>query len=205
MAVLGQSTHVRGRVTGSGSIEIAGRVDGEVDVNGDVTVEATGLVGSNVSGRRLVVRGAVKGDLIGAESVSLEDGAKVVGDVRAPRIAIAQGALLRGFVQTAGGGSAPRAKATQAARAVAPPARQSTPRVNERANERANDRAHEKALEKAAEKPAAKPVVHHAPAPKPVAAPAQKAAPKAPPPPVVPALKKGAKGTRVLAGGGKKR
>lgn len=196
VAVLGQSTHVRGRVTGSGSIEIAGRLDGEVDVNGDVTVETTGLVGANVSGRRLVVRGAVKGDLTGAESVSLEDGAKVVGDVRAPRIAIAQGALLRGFVQTAGGGSAPRVKATQATRAVAPPARQSTPRLNERANEKTH--------EKAAEKPLVKPVAYHAPPPKPVAAPAPKAAPKAPPPPVVPALKKGAKGTRVLAGGKKR-
>ncbi|HEX7665821.1 MAG TPA: polymer-forming cytoskeletal protein [Polyangiaceae bacterium] len=188
MAVLGRSTHVRGRVTGAGSVEIAGRVDGEVDVNGDVTIESSGLVSANVSGRRLVVRGAIKGDLTGAESVSLEDGAKVVGDVRAPRIAIAQGALLRGFVQTAGGGAAPKVKATQTSRAAVPPARQSTPRLHE----------------KAAEKPAAKHVAPQAPAHKPAAAPAQKAAPKAPPPPVVPALKKGAKGTRLLAGGKKR-
>ncbi len=111
VAVLGRSTHVRGRITGAASIEIAGRVDGEVDVTGDVVIETSGLIGANVSGRRVTVRGAVKGDLIGAESITLEDGAKVVGDVRAPRIAISQGALLRGFVQTAGGGAAPRAKA----------------------------------------------------------------------------------------------
>src|ERR1019366_3954846 len=89
VAVLGRSTHVRGRITGAASVEIAG----------------------SVSGRRVVVRRSVKGDLIGAESVTLEDGAKVVGDVRAPRIAISQGALLRGFVQTSNGGTAPRATA----------------------------------------------------------------------------------------------
>src|ERR1019366_6886616 len=111
VAVLGRSTHVRGRITGAASVEIAGRVDGEVDVTGDVVIETSGLIGANVSGRRVVVRGAVKGDLIGAESVTLEDGAKVVGDVRAPRIAISQGALLRGFVQTSNGGTAPRATA----------------------------------------------------------------------------------------------
>ncbi|MGH7284729.1 MAG: bactofilin family protein, partial [Polyangiaceae bacterium] len=128
VAILGRSTHVRGRVTGAASVEIAGRVDGEVDVSGDVTVESGGLVGANVSGRRLVIRGAIKGDLTGSESIALEDGAKVVGDVRAPRIAIAQGALLRGYVQTANGGSAPRAKSTTAARVAVPAPRASTPK-----------------------------------------------------------------------------
>jgi cytoskeletal protein CcmA (bactofilin family) len=186
VAVLGRSTHVRGRITGAASVEIAGRVDGEVDVTGDVVIETTGLIGANVSGRRVTVRGAVKGDLTGAESITLEDGAKVVGDVRAPRIAISQGALLRGFVQTAGGGTAPRAKAhtTSAARPAIPAARTSAPKV-------AHAGGH-------VEKPAAK----SAPA-KIAAKPAAKAH-KAPPPPVVHAIKKGAKATRrigVLAGG----
>jgi cytoskeletal protein CcmA (bactofilin family) len=181
VAVLGRSTHVRGRITGAASVEIAGRVDGEVDVTGDVVIETSGLIGANVSGRRVVVRGAVKGDLNGAESVTLEDGAKVVGDVRAPRIAISQGALLRGFVQTSNGGTAPRAKAhtASAARPAIPAARVSTPKV-----------VHvERHVEKSAAKAAQKPV---------------KAAAKAPPSPVVPALKKGAKATRrvgILAGG----
>jgi cytoskeletal protein CcmA (bactofilin family) len=179
VAVLGRSTHVRGRITGAASIEIAGRVDGEVDVTGDVVIETSGLIGANVSGRRVTVRGAVKGDLTGAESITLEDGAKVVGDVRAPRIAISQGALLRGFVQTAGGGTAPRAKAhtTSAARPAIPAARISTPKVTH--------------VEKAKSAPA-----------KNAAKPAAKAH-KAPPPPVVHTLKKGAKATRrigVLAG-----
>lgn len=181
VAILGRSTHVRGRVTGAASVEIAGRVDGEVDVSGDVTVESGGLCGANVSGRRLVIRGAIKGDLTGSESIALEDGAKVVGDVRAPRIAISQGALLRGYVQTANGGSAPRAKSSSASRAAVPPPRASTPRVAEQKRE----------PEKAKAAPA----------------PAKKSA-KAPPPPVVPALKKGAKGARrigTLAGMAKKR
>jgi cytoskeletal protein CcmA (bactofilin family) len=190
VAVLGRSTHVRGRITGSGSIEISGRVDGDVDLTGDVVIETSGLIGANVSGRRVVVRGAVKGDLIGAESITLEDGAKVVGDVRAPRIAISQGALLRGFVQTAGGGSAPRAKTqtTSAARPAISAARISTPHLAPQLVQKSAQ----------VEKPAAK----SAPA-KIAAKPAAKVQ-KAPPPPVVPALKKGVKATRrigVLAGG----
>jgi hypothetical protein len=118
-----------------------------------------------------VVRGAVQGDLLGEEAVVLEDGARVVGDVRAPRVAIAQGALMRGEVQTADDGAAaqPLVRTHPAAKVVAsaPPVRVALP---------------------PAKAPAAS-TVKAAPAPKsaPVAA-----APLArrPPPPVVPVLRK---------------
>ena len=122
VSVIGRSTRVRGRVTGAADLEVQGFVDGEIVVGGDVTVDAHGMVGAGVRGRRLVVRGAVRGDLIGEEAVLLEDGARVVGDVRAPRVAIAPGALVRGFVETGASGDAPaRAARPQQAARVAPP------------------------------------------------------------------------------------
>ncbi len=186
VTLIGRGARVRGRITGSATLEILGLVDGEILVDGDLTVGDTGMVASDLSGRRVVVRGAVKGNVTGEESVHLEDGAKVVGDVRAPRIAISPGALVRGHVQTAGAGGAaarPRAAAKPGAAPAARPA---------------------------AAKPAAA-------APKPAAVPAARGsaprgavlagisqtnlatshmppARKSPPPPIVPALKKGAKG-----------
>ena len=135
--VIGRATFVRGRVTGTGDLEIAGRVEGEVACSGEVLVEAGGLVGAPIRARRIVVRGAVRGDLSAEDAVVLESGARVVGDLSAPRVAIAQGGLVRGHVQTAGAGAArPRAaQATSAApvqRAQAPapsraPAREERP------------------------------------------------------------------------------
>ena len=84
VSVIGRSTRIHGRVTGVGDVEVQGFVEGEVAVSGDVTVDAHGMVGAGVRGRRLVVRGAVKGDLVGEEAVLLEEGARVVGDIRAP-------------------------------------------------------------------------------------------------------------------------
>ncbi len=123
VSVIGRTTRVHGRVTGTVDIEIQGLVDGEVSVGGDVTVDTQGMVGAGIRGRRLVVRGAVKGDLIGEEAVLLEEGARVVGDVRAPRVAIAPGALVRGYVETGESSGAPVRAATkqQAAARVAPP------------------------------------------------------------------------------------
>ena len=57
--VIGQSTFVRARVSGTGDIAIEGRVEGDVNCNGEVLVDATGLVAANISARRIVVRGAV--------------------------------------------------------------------------------------------------------------------------------------------------
>jgi cytoskeletal protein CcmA (bactofilin family) len=165
VTIIGRATRVRGRVTGAASLEIRGLVEGEVAVGGDVTIDATGMVGAGVRGRKLVVRGAVKGDLIGEESVLLEDGSRVVGDVRAPRVAIAPGALVRGYVQTGQGGEqrapAPRAKAVAAAPKPAAHV------------------AHVAGVAGVAPKPAAR-----------QAAPAVQAAARRPPPPIVPALKK---------------
>jgi len=127
-SIIGRTTRVRGRVTGAVDLLVLGFVDGEIAVSGDVTVDAHGLVGASVQGRRLVVRGAVKGDLLGEEAVVLEDGARVVGDVRAPRVAIAAGALVRGYVETGEGGGAPaRASRSEAAARPAAQARVAPP------------------------------------------------------------------------------
>jgi cytoskeletal protein CcmA (bactofilin family) len=182
VTVIGRGANVVGRIMGVMDLTIQGRVEGDVSVEGEVTVESEGLIAANVAGRRVIVRGAVKGDVTGEEAVRLEEGARVVGDIRAPRVAIVRGALVRGYVQTHGGtpaASRPRAEA-KAARPALPSASAegSTSRVASSpvaSARRVTARALAPAL------PGGSP-------PKPVVA-------KGPPPPVVPVLRKGAKGS----------
>ena len=180
VTVIGRGTRVRGRVSGAVSLEIHGHVEGDVTVDGDVTIDAHGTVGANVSGRRVVVRGAVKGDITGVDAVVLEDGARVVGDLRAPRIGVGPSALVRGFVET-GNSGAPRAR-THAAPAARPVPR-SAPVAQKPAVEavKAAPARHIAAVSVAGGAGGA--------------APAKPAVVRqGPPPPIVPALKKGAKG-----------
>jgi hypothetical protein len=141
------------------------------------------MVGAGVRGRRLVVRGAVKGDLLGDEAIVLEDGARVVGDVRAPRVAIATGALVRGFVETgdAGATASKGARTHAAARHVAAPARVAPPPAA---------KAAPPAAVKAADKPAPAAQSSHAPHAGGTNNAHPPAAQRRPPPPVVPSLKK---------------
>ena len=170
--LIGSGTFVRGRVTGTGDLEIAGRIEGEVTCSGDVLVDTSGLVGASISARRIVVRGAVKGDLTAEDAVILEAGARVVGDLKAPRIAIAPGGLVRGHVQTGGAGAArPRSAAATASSASSATAKAAPARVE---------------TKKSAPAAAAR----SAPAANGARAGASRVGP---PPPVVPVLKKGTK------------
>jgi cytoskeletal protein CcmA (bactofilin family) len=191
VTIIGRSARVRGRIgaAGDNDLQILGFVEGEISVGGDVTIEAGGMVGAGVTGRKLVVRGAVKGDLNGEESVLLEDGARVVGDVRAPRVAIAPGALVRGYVDTGNTAAPARAARTQPAAAHRPAA---TPAHSALAGQAAKTAA-------PAHRPAAAPVASgvRALAGTRAAESAHSAAGQAadkparrPPPPVVPVLKK---------------
>ncbi|KYF74429.1 hypothetical protein BE17_18080, partial [Sorangium cellulosum] len=99
-STIGPTTAIRGNVQGDGDLEILGRVEGSVVVNGDVTIGEGALIQSDVRGRRVIVRGAVAGNVSGEEAVILEPGARVVGDLGAPQIGIQAGALVRGNVTT---------------------------------------------------------------------------------------------------------
>jgi hypothetical protein len=112
----------------------------------------------------------------------LERGARVVGDLVAPRIGIAEGALVRGSVRTEGDAPAPR-------RALVVPSRKGDP-------------IKARAMPAPAPKPAAPPASASAPthaAPVPASSPAASSSPEAssgPPAPVVPSLGKGVKGKK---------
>jgi len=190
VSIIGRTTRVRGRVTGAVDLEVQGFVEGDIAVSGDVTVDANGIVGAGVRGRRLVVRGAVKGDLVGEEAVTLEDGARVVGDVRAPRVAIGPGALVRGFVETGEANGAP-ARAGRSAQAISRPQPMARP-VARPATTKAAESATSKAA--AAQPPpvaaSSKSAAKHAGTAEKSNGPGARQSQRRPPPPVVPALRK---------------
>jgi cytoskeletal protein CcmA (bactofilin family) len=101
-SVIGAGTVVHGNLQGEGSLEVFGRVEGDVSTSGDVLVAEGGVVRGDITAAKISVSGAVQGNLTGTEAVLLERGAKVIGDVNAPRVGIGGGALIRGHVRTEG-------------------------------------------------------------------------------------------------------
>ena len=60
----------------------------------------------DIRARVIVVEGKVEGDLYATESVTIRASAKVKGNVFAPRVGIAEGALFQGQVEMQASGAA---------------------------------------------------------------------------------------------------
>jgi cytoskeletal protein CcmA (bactofilin family) len=91
-----------GDVSGEEDFVIFGTVEGEVHVDGAIVVEESGVIHGNVHGRTVTVRGVVVGDAKAGAAIRVDEGGKMVGDVRAPRVNIVKGARFRGHVYMTG-------------------------------------------------------------------------------------------------------
>jgi len=92
---------IQGELSGDTDLYIDGDVQGKVRLlNARVTVGPNGRVQAEIEARQVSVEGRVQGNLKAGESAQLGPSSKVVGSVTSPRVGIADGASLRGKIET---------------------------------------------------------------------------------------------------------
>ena len=64
-----------------------------------ITVEQSGTVVADIETRELTANGSMSGNIDASDRVSISAMATVVGDIRAPRVVIADGARFRGNIE----------------------------------------------------------------------------------------------------------
>src|SRR5215218_1125990 len=96
--VVGQSILINGKLTGDEDLTVRGRVEGELTLTRTLIVEPSGVVKANVAVKNAIVSGVVVGNINATESVELTREGRMVGDIRAPRVIIVDGASFRGRV-----------------------------------------------------------------------------------------------------------
>jgi cytoskeletal protein CcmA (bactofilin family) len=95
---IGASARIRGRVTGEGDIVVAGHVEGDILVQGDVTIADGATCASNVEGHEVAVSGNLTGDVTASGAVSFGATAHYRGSVRGTAVAIEDGAAFDGRI-----------------------------------------------------------------------------------------------------------
>jgi cytoskeletal protein CcmA (bactofilin family) len=99
MANIGKSISIKGDLSGNEDLVIEGKVDGKVDLpNNQLTVGANGAVQAEVKAKAVVVIGRVAGNVSGTERVEIQATGVVDGDVSAPRLVVAEGAVVNGSI-----------------------------------------------------------------------------------------------------------
>ena len=100
-ACISQGIKIKGEVTGSEDLFVDGVVEGKLSLttNCCLTIGPNGHVKADVLAREVIVRGKIEGKVTGRDKVQLWSTGQVTGEVQTDRLAIEDGALLRGKVE----------------------------------------------------------------------------------------------------------
>ncbi|HVC20405.1 MAG TPA: polymer-forming cytoskeletal protein [Vicinamibacterales bacterium] len=100
---IGRSVVIKGTITAAENIEIAGRVEGTIDVRDHlVTIAPDAKIFAKVSAKAVRVAGALTGEVTATDRVEVCQDGSIEGDVSAPRIAMQDGAVFHGRIDMPG-------------------------------------------------------------------------------------------------------
>ena len=95
-SVIASDIAIEGKIEGGGSVRIAGKFKGDVNVQGDLTIEIGAKLNGAVRADKVTIAGELEGNVEQATLVNLLDTGVVVGDLKAGSLTVAAGARLRG-------------------------------------------------------------------------------------------------------------
>jgi cytoskeletal protein CcmA (bactofilin family) len=95
--VIGNGITIDGEISGDDTLIVQGNVKGRVSLD-QVIVEAEGSIEAEVEVRHIEIFGQLTGNVVAQERVDIRPEGKVTGDLKAPRIQIAEGARFKGHI-----------------------------------------------------------------------------------------------------------
>lgn len=96
---IGKSVFIKGELTGDEDLTIEGRVEGKIELKDhNLVIGPNGKIKAEMYARNVTVVGNVVGNIVANEIVEIRTSGSVVGDIKAPRISIADGAHFKGSV-----------------------------------------------------------------------------------------------------------
>ncbi|MFO1457718.1 MAG: polymer-forming cytoskeletal protein [Steroidobacteraceae bacterium] len=97
-SVIAPELTIEGKIEGSGNVRIAGKFKGDVNVNGNLTIETNASLTGQVTAKAITIAGELNGNILNAEKVDLLESGVVNGDIKAGTLTVAAGSRMRGQV-----------------------------------------------------------------------------------------------------------
>jgi len=100
-ACISQGIRIKGEVTGNEDLFVDGLVEGKLNLTANccLTVGPNGTVKADLNAREIIVRGKVEGRVTARDKLQVWSTGQITGEVQTGRLAIEDGALLRGKVE----------------------------------------------------------------------------------------------------------
>ena len=87
---------IEGKIEGAGHVRIAGKFKGDVNVQGNLTIETGAKLTGSVRASKVVIAGEVEGNIESAQQVELLASGSLTGDIKSGSLTVASGARMRG-------------------------------------------------------------------------------------------------------------
>jgi cytoskeletal protein CcmA (bactofilin family) len=95
-SVLAAGLTIDGKIGGKGHLRVAGRFTGNIDVTGELTIEAGAGIQGEVKADTVLVGGEIRGNVISKSRVDLRESGVLIGDLKAVSLTVAAGSKMRG-------------------------------------------------------------------------------------------------------------
>jgi cytoskeletal protein CcmA (bactofilin family) len=98
-SVVAAEITITGKIVGAGHVRIAGRFEGDVHIQGDLTIETGAKLTGGIRAESVAIAGEVEGNIENAARVELLSTGVLNGDLKAGTLTVAAGSRMRGRVE----------------------------------------------------------------------------------------------------------
>jgi len=98
-SIIAADITITGKIDGTGHVRIAGRFEGDVHIQGDLTIDAGAKLTGGVRANSVTIGGEIEGNIESAASVEILSTGILNGDLKAGTLTVASGSRMRGRVE----------------------------------------------------------------------------------------------------------
>ena len=95
-SIIAAELTITGKIVGSGHVRIAGRFEGDVHIEGNLTIEQGAKLTGGIRAESVAIAGEIEGNIEGAARVELLSTGVLNGDLKAGTLTVAAGSKMRG-------------------------------------------------------------------------------------------------------------
>ena len=95
-SVVAAEITITGKIVGAGHVRIAGKFEGDVHIDGDLTIEQGAKLTGSIKAESVAIAGEVDGNIDSARKVELLASGVLNGDLKAGTLTVAAGSRMRG-------------------------------------------------------------------------------------------------------------
>lgn len=94
--LIGKESVIEGKILSKASLRIEGKITGDIECSGDVSIGEKGLVHSNIKARNVFNAGSIHGSITTKGLLMITNTGKIYGNVSVGSLQIDEGAIFQG-------------------------------------------------------------------------------------------------------------